>query len=361
MIFRPSPAGNRKLSSEALAEDKKNCVKIGPVGVGKQALYLNSFYIRRRYYITWTDVRRVFKRVALSKGGFTGKGVFGSMPYLVVVKSDGTEQQCNFKFEGEVDQVLELIGKEHPEIPLHSANSERKLKRAEAEQEARYLKDLPEEAAQTIEELEDAEEYLEQNPQYGKVLVYAAKEKRSVDGAKTSLKVIASLIVGGSVVMGIAGLYLRLTKGYDMGLYLLLFAAAFIISVLASKILPTPSRNKKTVQKDWEEAVGMSKRYIEKYEGTSGNRRGSGNEKSDSGMPGSGNPAGFPVPPQYAHPIVLQRMIRVVKEGRAKSAEQALEVVKQDLKALNSSVKVTQQEYDEVVTVKPMFLVCGYE
>ena len=64
----------------------------------------------------------------------------------------------------------------------------------------------------------------------------------------------------------------------------------------------------------------------------------------------------FPVPARYAHPIVLKRMQRVIEEGRAVKPAEALEVVKQDLKALNSDVEVDQEEYDEVVTVKPMFL-----
>lgn len=34
----------------------------------------------------------------------------------------------------------------------------------------------------------------------------------------------------------------------------------------------------------------------------------------------------------------------------------ALEAVKQDLKALNAGVEVDQQEYDEVVAVKALFL-----
>ena len=68
----------------------------------------------------------------------------------------------------------------------------------------------------------------------------------------------------------------------------------------------------------------------------------------------------FSIPPQYAHPIVLTRMIRVLREGRAQSVTEALEVVKQDLRALNSSVTVSQKEHDEVVAVKPLFLVCDY-
>ena len=72
-------------------------------------------------------------------------------------------------------------------------------------------------------------------------------------------------------------------------------------------------------------------------------------------------PEDFPVPARYAHPVVLQRMIRVLREGRAQSAEEALTVVKADLKALNADVQVSQEEYDEVVAIKPMFLVSDYE
>ena len=54
-------------------------------------------------------------------------------------------------------------------------------------------------------------------------------------------------------------------------------------------------------------------------------------------------------------------MIRVIREGRAESTDQALEVVKEDLKALNRSVRVSQQEYDEVVAIKAMFLVSDYQ
>ena len=64
----------------------------------------------------------------------------------------------------------------------------------------------------------------------------------------------------------------------------------------------------------------------------------------------------FPVPARYAHPVVLRRMERAVKEGRAADAARALRVVKEELKALNSDVEVSREEYDEVVAVKAMFL-----
>ena len=72
-------------------------------------------------------------------------------------------------------------------------------------------------------------------------------------------------------------------------------------------------------------------------------------------------PKDFPLPARYAHPVVLTRMIRVLREGRAQTADQALEVVKQDLKALTADVQVEQWEYDEVVAIKPMFLLSDYQ
>ena len=54
-------------------------------------------------------------------------------------------------------------------------------------------------------------------------------------------------------------------------------------------------------------------------------------------------------------------MTEILKEGRAENLEDALQVLKNDLKALNSSVVVEQEEYDEVVAIKPMFLVMDYK
>ncbi len=106
--------------------------------------------------------------------------------------------------------------------------------------------------------------------------------------------------------------------------------------ILSSGALPTRWNSKSRAQADWDKALEDSRQYI----------------KSRSG---------FPVPPQYAHPIVINRMIRVIKEGRAQSAGEALEVVKEELRALNSSVTVSQKEHDEVVEVKPLFLICDYK
>ena len=52
---------------------------------------------------------------------------------------------------------------------------------------------------------------------------------------------------------------------------------------------------------------------------------------------------------------------RILREGRAQSADEALEVLKSDLKALNADVQVSQEEYDEVVAIKSMFLLSDYQ
>ena len=73
MFLKPAKLGEKEIPESILSEDKKHCKKIGPCGIGKEALYLNSFYLERRYYVPAASVSRVFKRVAMSKGGFTGK------------------------------------------------------------------------------------------------------------------------------------------------------------------------------------------------------------------------------------------------------------------------------------------------
>ena len=72
MIFAPVRLGETSLNAEAVAADKKSCKRFGPCGVGKEALFLNSYFIDRRYYVAFSSVRRVFKRVAMSQGGFSG-------------------------------------------------------------------------------------------------------------------------------------------------------------------------------------------------------------------------------------------------------------------------------------------------
>ena len=92
MLLTTKALSRETLEKSVLQDDKKKCRRFGPCGVGQKALYLNSFYVDRMYYVPISAIRRVFKRVAMSKGGFTGKGMFATLPYLVVVYDDGTEK-----------------------------------------------------------------------------------------------------------------------------------------------------------------------------------------------------------------------------------------------------------------------------
>ena len=145
-MLKPAQLGKDNLPEEILLNDKKHCKKYGPCGVGEKALYLNSFYIDRRYYVPFSSVTRVFKRVAMSKGGFSRKGVFATIPYLVVVYDNGKEKQCNFKYEEHVDQLLAHLAKVRPEIKLVSKSAEQRLAEKEKTRAMRKLPALSDEA-----------------------------------------------------------------------------------------------------------------------------------------------------------------------------------------------------------------------
>lgn len=335
MIFKPVQLGTKSLSENDLVEDKKNCKKYGPCGVGEKAIYLNSFYFDRRYYIVYSSITRIFKRIAMSKGGFTGKGVFASIPYLVVEYDNGKYKQCNFKREEDVDLLLEHIRKTHPDIRLHSEEAERRLLEKQKMLEAKKAKEITEQARQTIQELEQCQAYLEEKQAQAIELSAAAKRKRAYDRSNPSYKWVALAIVLMGAAAAAYGVYALMTHA-GFAIYFLLFGLAAVFLFSGANVLPTSRNNKRAIEDRLQKAIGAQQIYIGKY-------------------------PNFPLPAYYAHPIVVQRMIRTIEEGRAQTAQEALETVKKDLQALNSSVQVEQEEYDEVVAVKPMFLVMDYK
>ena len=335
MLFKPTSIGGRKLSDRELEQDVSTCEKIGPAGIGAEAIYLNSFYISRRYYALWEDVSRVYKQVAMSKGGFTGIGAFGAMSYLVVELKDGTQKRCNFKYEHDVDRMLARIEDAFPGIPTHSKAAEAKLKEAARKEAQRYKDEISPTAEQTVSRLEQAIDYLEDDAELYRNLSYTAGKMRVQQMVSPGRRALGV----GIFVVAIAALIATLPaylKGYGWWMYLLLFGGAFLVFSLSGNLVPIGRNSMKKIKEEWDSAVQGSENYIS-------------TEKH------------FPVPARYAHPIVLKRMIRVIKEGRAETAAEALDVVKDDLKALNKSVTVSQEEYDEVVAVKPMFLVSDYK
>ena len=66
-------------------------------------------------------------------------------------------------------------------------------------------------------------------------------------------------------------------------------------------------------------------------------------------------------PDIYAHPVVLKQMTDALQEGRAVTLPEALEAVKNRLKEVNADVQVEQEEYDEIVQIKAMFLNHDYQ
>ncbi len=335
MIVAPSQLGKETIARGILAADKKRCRRFGPCGVGEKALYLNSFFIDRRYYVAVSSVSRVFKRVAMSKGGFTGKGLFASIPYLVVVYDDGTEKQCNFKYEEQVDQMLCWIGQRFPHIKTVSAQAEERLRKREEERAKQKPPAISEKAEREYRRLERARAYLEERPALCLELSSAAKKKRTYDRTNPSYKWVA-LVVS---LIGLAALAcgtLMLVRGEGMAMYVMLFGLAALFLFSGAHVLPTGRNNKRAIEGRLTAAVTEMEAHIKSY-------------------------AGFPLPAHYAHPIVLKRMAQAIRWGRAETAEEALSVVKEDLKRLNADVEVEQEEYDEVVAIKALFLIRDYQ
>ena len=314
MIFKPAQLGMAKLDPQELEADKKACRKIGPCGVGKKALYLNSFYIDRRYYLPYGSITRVFKRVAMSSGGFSGKGVFASMAYLVVEYDGGKQKQCNFKDERDVDALLEVLAKEQPQLHLLSAAGEQALEKKAAEKAARKLPELSAE------------------------LSAAQRRKRAQLQSKPVYRYVALAIFVLGVAAAAYGLYSVFSHTGSYGVYFALFGFAAIFLFSSYNMLPTAHNNNNAIMKRAEKAEAAMAEYVKHY------------------------PHGaFPVKSWYAHPIVLKQMMDAVEEGRAVTVPEALEAVKARLKSLNADVEVEQEEYDEVVVIKALFLNHDYQ
>lgn len=338
MIFRPAQLGMAKLDRLELEQDKKACRKIGPCGVGKKALYLNSFYIDRRYYLPYGSISRVFKRVAMSSGGFTGKGMFASMAYLVVEYDGGKQKQCNFKDERDVDKLLEVLAKEQPQIPLLSEAGEQALQKKEAEKAARKLPELTDEAKHSVTVLRKAKEYLEEKPELAEELSAAERRKRAQLQSKPVYRYVALAIFVFGIVSAAYGLYAVTNHVGNYGIYFALFGFAAVFLFSSYNMLPTARNNNNAIMKRAGKAEAAMAEYVKHY------------------------PNGaFPVPSCYAHPIVLKQMTDAIEEGRAVTVPEALDAVEARLKSLNADVQVEQEEYDEVVVIKAMFLNHDYQ
>ena len=324
-----------ELDPQILKDDRRHCRRFGPCGVGNKALYLNSFYISRMYYLPIASVKRIYKRVAMSKGGFTGKGLFASIPYLVVEYEDGQEKQCNFKVEEMVDQLIAYFHKQWPDIPVHSAAAQKKLEEKQRELAKKQAMLESSKARDTILKLAKAADYLEQNSALYEQMSQAARKKRIQERTNPAYRWVAlAIVLMGGVSFGY-GIY-ALVHHLGSAMYFLLFGLAAVFLFSGANVLPTRRNNAAYVQRMLENAWRDMERYTEKY-------------------------PDFPIPACYAHPVVLRWMQEILAQERAGDTKEALSVLKKDLQALNSSVTVEQETYDEVMMIKPLFLVKNYE
>jgi hypothetical protein len=335
MIFKPKELGTSSLSESVLIEDKKNCKRFGPCGVGEKALYLNSFYIDRRYYIPFTSIKRIYKRIAMSKGGFTEKGMFASISYLVAVFDDGEEKQCIFKLEEDVDHLIRYVNQNHPDIKVHSEQAEQRLLEKERKKRAKRKKSLSSEAQKNLHILEDCDSYLNKHLDLCTEMSDSAKLKRSYEQRKPAYSWAALFITLFGIAALIYGIYALITHA-GFGIYFLLFGLAAIFLFSGSNVLPTSKKQKLQIEKRFLDAENSLQSLVDSY-------------------------PDFPLPAHYAHPVVCQRLVDIIREGRAETIDHALEVLKKDLQSMNSNVSVEQEEYDEIMAIKPIFLSMNYE
>jgi hypothetical protein len=331
VVFLPKRLGSIEIEPEILRGDVKHCRRFGPCGIGNEALYLNSFFVDRMYYIPIRSVRRIFKRVAMSRGGFTGKGMFASIPYLVVEYEDGREKQCIFRTEETVDQMIGCFHQMYPQVPVHSREAQKRLEEKQAEKERR--KALRENCAARgeIVRLARAAEYLEKEPALYEQMSRAARQKRVQERTNPTYRRAAlTFRMMGLAVFGYGIYALVLHLGGAM--YFVLFGMAAAILFSSENMLPLRRKNEAYAEQSLWEAQDQMREYISKY-------------------------PDFPVPAHYAHPIVLKWMQDILAEDRAKDSAGALEILKEDLRKLDSSVTVDQETYEEIMAIKPLFLV----
>lgn len=335
MIFRASGLSRETLDKEELNRDQRAAKHFGPCGLGERAIYLNSFFIDRRYYIPYTAISRVFKRVAMSKGGFTHRGIFATIPYLVVEYDGGLQRQFIFKDERRVDELMQRLASLRPEIRLVSEAQERKRAEEESRRAEEKAPEITEEAERELKRLVSARQYLELRAELSEELGSSARALRVFLNTAPSYRWIALFItiLGLSAfIYGVAGLVQK-RAGFDI--YFVLFGMAIVFLFSSSRMLPTARNNKRALKKRASEAEKALEDYISGYRD-------------------------FPLPARYAHPVVIRRMERAIGNAHASDSDSALRYIKSELMRLNSSVTVEQWEYDEVVEIKPMFLNADY-
>jgi len=108
MLIAPRPLSAAVLSPLELKTDRNNALRFESCALGKRAIYVGGFFLSCIYYIPLHRVKRVFKRLAVSRGFYEGK-IYGTLAYLVVQYDDGKEKACRFEHEEALDSMLSAI------------------------------------------------------------------------------------------------------------------------------------------------------------------------------------------------------------------------------------------------------------
>ena len=120
MIFPPKSLSAVKFSEKTLEADKETVNKYEDCGLGKKALYVGRFGLNRRRYIPISEVKRVYKRLAVSKGFYEEGKMYGTISYLVVIYDKDKEEVVRFTREENLDALLNDI-RTHTNIPVGKA------------------------------------------------------------------------------------------------------------------------------------------------------------------------------------------------------------------------------------------------
>ena len=241
---RPKALGSAVLPEEEVRADRKKAKRYDLWAVGEKALYVGTNWTPRKYYIPYSSIRRVFKRVAVSPG--SGKAFLTPILYLVVQYDDGKEHQSTFKYLQDADNLLNQLEKEHPEISLLSPEGEAKKKERQEQERRAAANELSVTAQKAKHRLETAQRTLEKQPALTRALAQSARMKRTLDLIDPKMQAIAIAVAAAGLIAIAAGLILIPLHGNTNVVILMILAGfAAVFMMINSRVLPTRRRNKK--------------------------------------------------------------------------------------------------------------------
>lgn len=193
---------------------------------------------------------------------------------------------------------------------------------------------------ETLAVLTPAQKFLKDHREPCDDLALAAHKVHRVRTIRPGAMAVAfsTFILG--IIMAAAGVILTFLRAGNYGPFMAFAGVVIVAAAFSRKVLPFGINNRKKMEKEWQDRQKEVEKVLADY-------------PFHSGI--------FPIPARYAHPFTIARMIRIVREGRADSTDMALEALKEDLKRMDSSVTLDGKDYEEVITIKPMFMINDYK